>query len=68
MQPQQLETGKEYQIPSRAAGFYVGRFVGMERGRFRFDVDQYGIYAVLTGNDLTQVIEPQRLLRISKNI
>lgn len=59
MQPQQLEIGREYRIPSRVAGFYVGRFVGMERGRYRFDVAQYGIYAVLTRTDLSQVVKHQ---------
>ncbi len=56
MKPQQLEPGELYRIPSRAAGYYVGRFTGIERGRYRFDVDQYGIYAVLTETDLSQVV------------
>jgi len=62
-----LEPGELYRIPSRAAGHYVGRFVGMERGRYRFDVDPHGIYAVLTESDLTQVVKYQQLMCISEN-
>lgn len=61
-----LEPGELYRIPSRAEGYYVGRFTGIERGRYRFDVDQYGIYAVLTESDFTQVVKYQQFMCISE--